>query len=327
MADEPKLSVIVVSPLDFAYIRRTVSHLRDQTIANQIELIPVAPNAESLEDATEADYAGFAEVNPFYTGEPIENVDDAAGLVMLKGKSDIVACVEDHAFPEPGWAEAILAAHDGTWAMIGSAVINANPDSGLSWANQLMAYGHYSEPIQGGERSIVSRHNASYKKSVLEAYGDRLQALFIRGGGLIETLRADGHKMYLAEHARIHHLNPSNISSTSELRFFAGRLAAGSKGAREGWSLPKRLIEAMLCVLQPVRRFKRIAGKVFSPVQRGRLLRLLPALAYVMTLDGLGQFLGCLIGPGKAGERLAEFEYDRLRHLNAKDRSTFSQPV
>lgn len=327
MAERPKLSIIVVTPLDFAYIRRVVAHLSKQTIAGDIELIPVAPEPDNLADMEDVDREGFREVNPFYTHEFIENVDDAAGLVMAKGKADIVACVEDHAFPEPGWAEAILKAHEGDWAMVGSGVVNANPGSGLSWANQLMAYGHYSEPIIGGERRIVSRHNASFKKSVLEQYGDKLPSLFIRGGGLIETLRADGHKMYLAADARIHHLNPSNFGSTTELRFFAGRLSAGSVAARERWSLPKRLVASVMSLLQPVRRFKRVAHKVFSPVQRGRLFRLLPAMAYTLTLDCVGQMLGCIAGPGKAGDRLASFEYDRLRHLNARDRAEFSKPV
>jgi hypothetical protein len=41
-----------------------------------------------------------------------------------------VTLVEDHAYPKPGWPEALLAAHKGRWAAVGSVVMSirhANP--------------------------------------------------------------------------------------------------------------------------------------------------------------------------------------------------------
>lgn len=41
MSDRPELSVVVVTPGRFAQLRRTVRHLREQDIADRIELLVV----------------------------------------------------------------------------------------------------------------------------------------------------------------------------------------------------------------------------------------------------------------------------------------------
>jgi hypothetical protein len=47
---------------------------------------------------------------------------------------------------------------------------------------------------------------------------------------------------------------------------------------------------------------------------------MLPALALGLTLDGFGQCLGYLLGPGDAMERLARYEFNRVEHVREEER-------
>jgi len=320
MNQKPPLSVVVVTADRFASIRKTVDALREQTIADQIELIVVGPEPAALEDMTDADAAGFGSMQTLFTGAPIENVDHAGAVGLLAGESDVVAIVEDHAYPEPGWAQAVVDAHHGPWALVGAVVVNANPASPWSWSNQLMAYGEWTEPVEGGEMSNVSRHNVSFKRSVIEQYGDDLGKVFARGGGLLPKLRDQGQRFLLCDTARVRHLNPSRFRSTAELRFLAGWLEGGTRSAREGWSPVRRAIYTLGSPLIPVVRFMKVRQKVLAPIHQGRRLRLLGAVLSALALDAAGQAIGFCIGPGRTEKRLADFEHDRGRHLTAADR-------
>ncbi len=106
------LSVVLVTPSDFANIRRTMRHLRAQTIAAQLELILVAPSTMAIADQTADELAGFGRVEIVTVG-PIANVDEAAAAGVHCATTPIVALVEDHAYPEAGWAAALVAAIPG----------------------------------------------------------------------------------------------------------------------------------------------------------------------------------------------------------------------
>lgn len=58
----------------------------------------------------------------------------------------IVVLTEDHSFPEPGWAEALIRAHQQPWAVVGPVILNANPGSRVSWANLIIEYNEWLAP-------------------------------------------------------------------------------------------------------------------------------------------------------------------------------------
>ena len=88
-------------------------------------------------------------------------------LARQEIRDQIVAFVEDHCFPTPGWAEALLRAHERAWAGVGPVVLNANPKRTLSWANLLIEYGPWLHPRERGTVSHIPGHNSSYSLVVL----------------------------------------------------------------------------------------------------------------------------------------------------------------
>ncbi len=316
----PALSVVVVTPTRFAQIRRTVRHLREQAVADRIELVLVVPEPAALDDARPGELDGFARVVPVGVG-PIPNVDRAAAAGVHAATAEVVALVEDHAFPQPGWAEAIMKAHVDEPAAVGSVILNANPERALSWTNLLIAYGPWTDASGAGAVDALPGHNITYRRERLVPYGDRLRDRLGRDGGLLEELAASGGRLRFEGGARIAHVNPSVWRATIALRWSAGRLYGSMRAADAGWSRAKRLVYVAGGPLIPLVRFVRLCRDYFAGGRRSELVpRVLPALFAGLVLDGLGQMAGYAAGPGGTVARLATFEMDRLQHIPAGER-------
>ena len=327
MTDQPPIdvslamSVILVTPDRFETIRRTVRHLRHQADAHRLELIIVAPTTAAIDDSDPTELESFGRVIRIAADGPIRCVERAAIPGIRAATTPIIALIEDHAFPAPGWTEAILKAHEGPWAAVGSAISNGNPTSSLSWASLMLAYGRWVDPEHGGVVKALPGHNITYKRDRFMEFDARLSELLGRESTLHEEIQSAGHLLYLEQDAEIAHLNPSLVGSTIELRAQAGWLYGALRARREGWSPLKRLIYIAASPLIPLVRFRRVRDELFTgPKRRALLARIWPGLAFALLLDGIGQAIGYAIGPGQTRERLSAFEIDRLRHLSLHDR-------
>ena len=318
----PELSTVVVTPLRFEQLRRTVRHLREQSAASRMELVLVAPRASALDDQREGELDGFAKVTVVEAG-PIPNVDKASAHGIHAASADAVAMIEDHAFCQPGWAEAIMAAHRQPDEVIGSVILNGNPDRMLSWVNLLVAYGPWTDRALAGSIDCLPGHNVSYKRDVLLSYGDHLPDRLGRDGRLLDDLAGSGARFHLEPGAAIAHVNPSILKATTDLRFSAGRLYGHMRATSGGWSPARRALYIAGGPAIPAVRFKRFWDDYFASGRRRDILpRILPALAYGLVLDGLGQMVGYAAGPGATVEKLATFEMDRRQHVTARERAT-----
>ncbi|MDT7602535.1 MAG: hypothetical protein QOF61_532, partial [Acidobacteriota bacterium] len=144
------MSVVLVTPDDFETLRKTVRALRAQSVRAQLELVITAPSAASLR-------LDEAAVRDFYACKVVEvgRVDSTArarAAGVRAASASVVAFGEDHAFPAPGWAAALMARHAGEWSAVAPVMANANPRSKVSWANLLVEYAPWLEPTEGGER-------------------------------------------------------------------------------------------------------------------------------------------------------------------------------
>lgn len=316
----PSLSVVVVATKDYTLVRRTVEHLRAQTIQNQIELLLVCESEAALGAPPEA-FEEFYSVQLLEHG-PIENVDRAQAPGIRAATADVVALVEDHAYPAPTWAETLLDAYaSGPWSVVGSSIANANPRSALSWANLLIGYGTmgWVDPIREGEIEALPNHNVSYRRDVIQAYDDGLEDRLVRESGFHDELRAEGHRFYLSP-ARVYHVNPSRATSVWALRFAAGRLYGAQRA--EGWSPVKRLAYTAGSPLIPLVRLRRFKQDMFDGGPHGSLWpRVGPATLFGFLADAAGQAAGYAAGEGDAPEKLAAFEFYRMRHVTEQDKA------
>jgi len=319
----PELSVILVTPDNYESIRRAVRYVGAQSARARIEIVIVAPSAETLgEDPN--DLSTFGQHRIVEVGS-VETVARANAAGVRAASAPLIAFVEEHSFPQPGWAEALIEAQKHPWAAVGPMVLNANPWSAVSWADYLTAYGKWAGPEAGGEIDFLPGHNSSYKRDILLAYGDRLESMLEAESVLHWDLRANGHRLYLEPAAKVSHVNFSRLATWIRVQHCNGLVFAAARA--RSWPLLRRLLYAGGSPLIPfVRLWRILSGLRSAGLPRLVLLRTLPALVLGLTLDAAGQMLGYAFGAGEAASnKLGAFEFHRFDHITAHDRAALAE--
>jgi hypothetical protein len=310
------LSVIILTPDRLATIGKTLRYFAAQNVAAQLEIVIVAPSASNLE-LDESSLQHFQSHSVVETG-PMISTARARAAGVRAASAPIVAFAEDHSYPAPGWAEVLIERHQETWAAVGPAMANANPRTITSWANLLIEYSEWLHPCPSGEREHLPGHNSSYKRSLLLEYGDRLEQMLDAESILHWDLRRKGDRLYLEGAAQTFHENFSRPLPCLPLRFNGGRLFAAARSST--WPVWRRALFALGSPLIPFLRFARITRQLFAAGRPRHLLpRLTPALLVGLIIDGAGELVGYLLGPGRAMAKLSGMEFHRERYLNGHD--------
>lgn len=308
----PVMSVIVITPDRYETIRQAVAHLRAQSVRDRLEIVIVAPLADKLE-ADDLALAPFHSFQVVEVGE-VGSVGAANAAGARRARAPVVAFVEEHSYPEPDWAEALIEAHRQPWAAVGPVVRNANRRSKISWADFLIGYGQWMDPSHGGVRDFLPGHNSSYKLPTLLQYGPELDSMLESESTLHSDLREKGHRLYLEPAAKISHLNFESLPVWIRAQYHSGRAFAAARS--EHWPLLRRLLYAGAGPLIPVVRLRRILDELLRP---GRPLHLfpavLPALLLGLGLSAVGETIGYGWDAGDSVERQYDLEFHRVRHL------------
>ncbi len=314
----PALSVVIVAYYGFAPMRRLVRYLARQTVRDRMEVVIVAASRAEL-GLDPGALSAFGSHQVVEVG-PISAVNRARVAGILAARGPIVAMTEDHCFPAPDWAEALLRAHDGPWAAVGPTIGLANPQRYRAWANYLLQYGPWAQPTTGGEIDDLPGHNSSYKREVLVAYGEELAELFIADTIFHWDLRRRGHRLWLETEARAYHVYMTRLRPFVAENYCIGRQFASMRARR--WGLVHRLAFAAAAPLIPIVRFGRIARRLWEFGWVGRLLPgILPSLAIGLTVSAAGEFMGCLFGLGDAANRTLDLDFRRDRFVSDEERS------
>jgi Glycosyl transferase family 2 len=317
MSDSRKLrmSVVLSTPDRFETIRRTIACLRAQTVADQLEVVIVAPSADEL-DLDPAEMGAFGAFRVLEVGT-IRSFGWAGAAGVRSASAPLVVFGEDHAFPDPGWAEALIAAHQGPWAAVGPLVRNANPRTSISRADFVIAYGPWCNPRPAGALNHLPGHNSSYKRAILLEYGPELDGMLEAESVLHWDMRRRGLQLRLEPAARLAHVNFAKLSPWMSIQFQMGRVFAATRATR--WSLLRRLGYAGGSPLIPLVRFWRILQ---GPQQRAQGLTpaTLPVLLFGLVISGAGEMIGYAFGRGDSLTKLIAFEFHRVRHITERDR-------
>ena len=308
MADNnsPAMSVIVVASTDSECLRQTLECLEAQSMAPEIECILVTRTGGGLDGAGNA-------TRGLHSVRIIEQdaLDDAGGAKasgVRAARAPLVAFVEDHSYPDTGWAEALLKAYErAPLAAVGPVVLNANPVTSASWGCFLVYYGmymqsHHEEPVKH-----LPGNQSSYRKAVLLKYGDRLPNMLQAEIVLQAEMVASGMRLWQEPTAKVYHLNYSRIAPAVREYYLASRVFAGER--RRRWSLIRRAVYACGSPLLPFIRLKRILGQAWraglAPQVAGGAVW--PALL-ILCAGAAGEFLGYWLGPAGAKAALMRFE-------------------
>jgi glycosyltransferase involved in cell wall biosynthesis len=313
------MSVVLVTPDNYNTIRKTIKHLRAQTVRDKLEIVIVAPSVErlGLDDSELRDFLHFRVVE---VGE-IKLVARAKAIAVREALAPIVAFAEDHCYPDPDWAKALITAHVKGFASVGPAMGNANPNTMISWAGMFMHFGPYFEPTIVGLTDQLPWHNVSYKRRLLMDYGDKLASIMVIEGLLLDDLRAKGHQIYLEPAAKTNHVNISSLPSWVRHAFWGGRLYAAIRVQEKRLSPWRRLLYIFGAPIIPLVRLRRVIKEIQRASRQQELIPgILPALISGLVPHAIGELTGYAFGLGNAEERYSHYEMLRINHITAQDR-------
>jgi glycosyltransferase involved in cell wall biosynthesis len=313
---EPLLSVVIVTDV-YETIRKTVRHLRAQTVADRIELVVVAP--EGRLDLDEAALAELHSHRVIRVAE-IRSLSWARAPGIREARAPIVALAESHCFPEPEWAERLLAAHADGWAAVGPAVFNANPGSVVSWVNLFLDYGPWLGPTPGGQMDDLPGHNSSYKRELLLEYGERLEAMLEAETIMHADLRDRGHRLYQEPSARAAHVNVTRTAAWIGERFQTGRRFGSARS--HAWPPWRRAVYAAGSPMIPVVRLRRLRRDL-ARTGTGRELRGYGyvLLGFALAVSAAGELVGYATGSGDSMFALSRIELHKQRYLRPSEQA------
>lgn len=310
--NSPEMSVVIVTPDDYETIRKVIRCLHAQTVRDRLQLIIVAPLAETFE-VEHSELKDFFRYRVIGVGK-ISSIASANAAGLRQASAPVVAFVEEHSYPDPEWAEALIKAHQQPWAAVGPVMRNANPERLISWADFLISYGRWVEPALAGVIDHLPGHNSSYKRQILLDYGAMLEGMLEAESVLHWDLGAKDYQLYLEPAAKTSHLNFERLSSWVSAQFHSGRLFAITRAKR--WSLLRRLFYIGGTPLIPMVRLWRILRQLRQSKNQHHLLpSILPALIFGLVANAAGEMTGHLLGAGNVKERMCDLEFHRSRHL------------
>ena len=316
----PDLSAILVTADCFEPLRKTVQSLAAQTVRDRLEIIIVCPSENSL-GLVDAETAGFHSVRVIeLAGLKTTSAARVAGI--RAASAPVVALCEDHAFPEPGWAEAMIETHKQAWAGVGPALINANPGV-VSWVAMAMDYGRWIEPVTSGVIDDIPGHNSSWKRSLLLQYAAQLESMLPAPTLLNWDLRAKGHKLYLEPSAKVRHLQVSSLWPCLVEQFHVARLFPAERS--RNWAWYRRLFYVCGMPLLLTRNLRGWLGHFRRIDPTGQTsAKVWPFLLLALIVWGMGEIAGYSLGIGLAQERTLCFDTHRSLYLNRRDRQLFA---
>lgn len=312
---DPAMSIVIVAD-QYETIRQTIRHLKAQAGREQLELVIVTQSADRLGlDCKET--AAFSQVRVVEV-PAILPLALATSAGVRQARAPVVVLAESHAFPGPGWAKALIAAHRQPWAAVGAVMGNANPGM-ISWANLFVDYGHCVETKAVGVSTYLPGHHTAYKRDILMRYDQQLDAVMDSEILLHWDLQAKGYKLYLDPEVRVYHANISSLAFWLPERFYTGRRFAATRA--QSWPLFKRILYAGGSPLIPFVRVPRVVKALSqSTFPRMRWPLVLPPLVLGLVVSAAGEMVGYLFGGGQATEKLAKMELLKVQYLTRRDR-------
>jgi hypothetical protein len=316
-ARQPDLSVVLVTD-DYPTISRVIESLEAQTVRDAIEVVIVIPRpaADGIDRERLRCFASsvIVEVDSILPMPPAR----AAGVRATT--APVIFIGETHSFPDPGFAAALIAAHEGPWDVVVPGLDNANPLFARSWASFLLDYGYWHETLPESAIGGGPTWNASYKRDTLLELGPKLDGALSSGDELPSELKARRRKFYFAPAAKIGHVNLESDGWLDE-RFLSGLVVGANRAKR--WSVPRRLFYAAASPLIP---FVLLSRNV-APMRRLYRERRLPGGSAAAIVAGafvrtFGEVVGYLRGlPPNAETRMERYELKKLDYVKTSLRA------
>ncbi len=243
---------------------------------------------------------------------------DALTLGVRQARAPIVAFLEEHVQVFPGWAEAIVAAHEGLWAAVGGEVHPGHLDRLAARVVELVSRHNWSAPAQRGEAIVLRWQNVSYKRDQLLRYGDRLPLLLQAEGTLFMQLRADGERLFIEPAAKLIHAHELSWSVFLSGSFLSSRMATACAVKLSGEEGMRKLAGALLGPVRwPLVLLRRTRSLPDRATWERRFWLYLPFVLLYYSTVAVGTLCGLAFGIGGSDRQFFNAEANSVRKVPA----------
>jgi GT2 family glycosyltransferase len=308
----PVLSVVLVAYSGTTDIFRIIESLSSMKRAADIELILVTQSRERLS----IDLSVGASLSGVQILElpDMKSIGQAKAAGVRAAQSPLVAFTEDHSFPEPCWAEALIEAHENDmFSVVGPVMINADINRVVNWAGFLVFYSTWMRRRPHEEQiDHLPGNHSCYRKEILLAYGSLLEEALESESILHWELVARGYKLRLESKAIVRHRSPRRIGSLMLENYLGSRIFAHMRTKYD--TALQRLVYTLGSPAIPLIRIRRIFFDIKCSGLDINIMRMaLAPMFFCLCAGAVGEMLGYALGSGKTRERLIRFEMDRAR--------------
>jgi glycosyltransferase involved in cell wall biosynthesis len=295
------LSVVIAAHNASATIRPCLAALVDQVDRHNGEVIV----ADSSTDGTDAIVReGFPRVRLLHFAESLALPHlRARGIAAACG--EIIAILDPYALAGPGWAAALLLAHEQQPNLVigGTVELYQAGDQGLlTWATYINEYGMFMPPLPPGSMEILPGSNISYKREALFE-GDRPRYTEFWKTFANEEVVAAGAPLWQAPDMNVLLWKPIPFGDFLRTRYDHGRCFAGMRTAHA--PVAERVARMLSAPLLPLAFLWRWGRRYWVKGRgRSRFVLTLPLQILLFGNWARGEFMGYLRGPGQCCEKL-----------------------
>jgi hypothetical protein len=333
----PTVSVVIASGAGGEFLFRLLDALEPQAKAEAVEVIVADRTGGATAQRLAARY-GWATVVPVGRGPDGRkpSVPQLRAAAAARARGDVVAVIEEHCRPPPGWLRAIresfsLGEHGGSRASgetgaggagagagesaarepggggngpvdaaIGGPILDDGWKRRRDWVVLFSEYHNYLPPWGDGERRLLNGANIAYRRSLLEKHRDVLATGYWEVV-LHPRLEKEG-RMRGLDRLAVHHTGPFDYRYYLRQRFLLSRVWGAMQ--RERTPGGRRLLYLVAAPLFPFLLLLRVAARACRSPYLGQYLLTLPLLVPVAFAYVLGEWTGYAFGFGNALEEV-----------------------
>jgi hypothetical protein len=288
---ELPLTVVIASVNGFPYLARCLDSLTRSTAKPKIVV------ADWTDAATrDRVRSGWPEVRLLSFDEPMAVPElRAAGIGVAD--TPYVAVIEDHCVVRGEWPQAVVAAHERGYGVVGGPIRNGATRRVRDWAAFFCEYSEHMEPVPEGEVTSLVGMNVSYDRAALGAMEDLLRE------GRWETwlhprLTERGFTFYSAPAMALDHVKDFGFREFCSQRYHYARSHAGMRNHELG---PRRIVYALGSPAIVPLMYRRIARNVLGRKRlRVRFAVATPLLLVYLSVWAAGEAVGYAVGGGRS---------------------------
>jgi glycosyltransferase involved in cell wall biosynthesis len=295
----PTASVIIASGAGGEFLFRCLTSVREQVAKGGGEIIVVDRQGDATRRRIARECPEVRVVAAPVGEKP--TIPQMRRIGVDNAQGEIVVILEEHCTAPPRWFAAMRSGMRQSDAAVGGPILDSAFDRLRDWCVYFSEYHNFLPPWKDGERFMLNGANIAYWRAKLLRYRDVLDSGYWEV--VVHPLLAREGAFRALDGMGVRHTGPFDYGYYIQQRYLLSRVWGGTQRGRV--SLGRRVLHVVGGPIFPLFLLGRVTQRVHKQGRHvGKYLATLPLLLPVWVAYSWGEWLGYLLGPGTALERV-----------------------